>query len=262
MLCARGKSTLLLLPALQTHPLYFWSLCILLFIICPNCAGMQLFSAPYSFFVFCCLRRCLCRCNHCSKRPQTQPCLITTPSHIKPTPFTAMKTTSTARRWVLWKQKLGLSCSWPLLQYLTQCLTHRWYPVNICQVSNLINPSGGTLGSEVVLSLQVSRGKTQRPGAKEAWAGKLNGSHRAPTLEKLFVCHDQHGHSNGESQSDRKCIRWNHPAHKPPVAPIVSKTRRGVDTEVSRCGPCPKWTSGLWEHRQSWGPAWSVPWHR
>ena len=32
----------------------FGPFCILLFIICPNCTGMQLFLVPCSFFVFCC----------------------------------------------------------------------------------------------------------------------------------------------------------------------------------------------------------------
>lgn len=59
------------------------------------------------------------------------------------------------------------------------------------------------MGSEV-LSLQVSRGKTQRPGAKEYMSRKAE---RVPVLEKLFVRRDQHGHSDEESQSDRKCIR-------------------------------------------------------
>ena len=35
---------------------FFWSFCILLSIICPNCARLQLFLVPYSFFAFCCLR--------------------------------------------------------------------------------------------------------------------------------------------------------------------------------------------------------------
>ena len=43
--------TLLLLPASQKWQLGFWSFCILLSIICPNCTGMQLFLVPYSFFV-------------------------------------------------------------------------------------------------------------------------------------------------------------------------------------------------------------------
>ena len=38
-------------------------LCILLFIICPNCACVYLFLVPYSFFVFCHSRRHLFRCK-------------------------------------------------------------------------------------------------------------------------------------------------------------------------------------------------------
>ena len=34
--------------------------------ICPNCACTQLFLVPYSFFVFCSLRRGVSRCNVCS----------------------------------------------------------------------------------------------------------------------------------------------------------------------------------------------------
>ena len=45
---------------------FFFVFCILLSIICPNCACTQLFSVPYSFFAFCCPRRCLSRCKHCS----------------------------------------------------------------------------------------------------------------------------------------------------------------------------------------------------
>ena len=43
------------------------SFCILLFIICPNFACIQLFLFPYSFFAFCCWRRHLSRYKHCSK---------------------------------------------------------------------------------------------------------------------------------------------------------------------------------------------------
>ena len=35
--------------------------------ICPNCSCTQLFLVPYSFFVFCCWRRGVSRCKHCSK---------------------------------------------------------------------------------------------------------------------------------------------------------------------------------------------------
>ena len=50
--------------------LFFWYFCILLSIICPNCICMQLFLVSYSFFVFCCSRRHLSRCKHCSKGSQ------------------------------------------------------------------------------------------------------------------------------------------------------------------------------------------------
>ena len=44
--------------------------------ICLNCACMQLFLVPYSFFVFCCLRRCLPRCKHHSTAAKGPgPCL-------------------------------------------------------------------------------------------------------------------------------------------------------------------------------------------
>ena len=66
---AFAPNTLLLLPALPKWPLGFWSFCILS-IICPNCACTQLFLVPYGFFVFCCLRRCLFGCKHCSKGSQ------------------------------------------------------------------------------------------------------------------------------------------------------------------------------------------------
>ena len=40
-----------------------WVFCILL-IIFPTCSYIQLFLVPYSFFVFCCSRRCLSRYKH------------------------------------------------------------------------------------------------------------------------------------------------------------------------------------------------------
>lgn len=49
----------------------FWSFCFLS-VTCPNCARTQLFLVPYSFFVCCCPRRCLCRCKHCSKGSWSQ----------------------------------------------------------------------------------------------------------------------------------------------------------------------------------------------
>ena len=77
--------TLFLLPPLQKWQLGFWSFCILLSIICPNCACMQLFLVPHSFFVFCCLRRCLSRCKHCSKVSQVPGPSLSQNLHIEPT---------------------------------------------------------------------------------------------------------------------------------------------------------------------------------
>ena len=56
---------LLLLLFFRSGSWAFWSLRIFSR-ICPNCACTQLFSVPYRFFVFCCMRRCLSRCKHCS----------------------------------------------------------------------------------------------------------------------------------------------------------------------------------------------------
>ena len=67
VLCAGIVSrTLLLLQAPQSGSL-FWSFGVLLFTVCPKCSYTQLFLVPYSFFIFCCLRRHLCRFKHCSK---------------------------------------------------------------------------------------------------------------------------------------------------------------------------------------------------
>ena len=66
---------LLLLPALQKWQMGFWSFCILLSIICPNCACIHLILVPYSFFEFCCSRRRLSSCKHCSKGSQFPACL-------------------------------------------------------------------------------------------------------------------------------------------------------------------------------------------
>ena len=70
-----NKLLLLLTP--QKGLLDFWSLCILLLIICPNCSCMQVFSVPYTSS-FCCWRRHLSRGKHCSKGTQGQvpACLI------------------------------------------------------------------------------------------------------------------------------------------------------------------------------------------
>ena len=63
--CVQGACTVLL--SLQKWQLDFWSFCILLYIICPNRTYVQLFLVPYSFFIFCCLRRHLSRFKHCGK---------------------------------------------------------------------------------------------------------------------------------------------------------------------------------------------------
>ena len=52
----------------------FWSFCILLVIICPTCLCTQ-FLVPYGFLVFCCSRRGVSRCKHCSKGSQVPACL-------------------------------------------------------------------------------------------------------------------------------------------------------------------------------------------
>ena len=49
---------------------FFWYFCFLLSLVYPNCAHIQLFLAPYSFFVFCCRRRRLSRSKHCSEGSQ------------------------------------------------------------------------------------------------------------------------------------------------------------------------------------------------
>ena len=87
VVCARGvSSTLFLLLAFCKWQLGVWSFCILS-IICPNCTCMQLFFSPYSFFVFCCWRRGVSRCKHCSQGSQVPgpgPSLLTTMFHFTP----------------------------------------------------------------------------------------------------------------------------------------------------------------------------------
>ena len=46
--------------------IFFWVILYLLSRICPNSACTQLFSVPYSFFVFCCSKRGLSKWKHCS----------------------------------------------------------------------------------------------------------------------------------------------------------------------------------------------------
>ena len=64
--CVQGSvcSTLLLLQALQKWHLGFLVSLYPLPRICPNCTYMHLVS--YSLFVFCCLKRSVSRCKHCS----------------------------------------------------------------------------------------------------------------------------------------------------------------------------------------------------
>ena len=53
----------------------FWPFCILLFIICPNCACVRLLLAPYSLFVSVACRGSLSRCKPSSKGSQVPACL-------------------------------------------------------------------------------------------------------------------------------------------------------------------------------------------
>ena len=64
----RGAITLVLLLAFLKWQLGFQSSCTL-FKIFPNCACRQLFLVPCSFFIFCCPRRGVSRCKHCSRWP-------------------------------------------------------------------------------------------------------------------------------------------------------------------------------------------------
>ena len=59
----------------------FWPFCIFC-IICPNWPCTHLFLIRYSVFVFCCLRRRLSRCKHCSKGSQVPACLRFTNSYL------------------------------------------------------------------------------------------------------------------------------------------------------------------------------------
>ena len=75
---AFAPDTQFLLPALQKLQLglfFFLSFCIFWSRICLSCAGTQLFLVPYSFFVLCCSRRSVSRCQHCSTADRSQACL-------------------------------------------------------------------------------------------------------------------------------------------------------------------------------------------
>ena len=85
MLNAWGRHrTLLLLLALQKQHLGFWSLYILLSIICPNYACTHLFSVPYAYFVFCCPRRHLSRCKQCTEGLRSQVPTYLNSGHMGP----------------------------------------------------------------------------------------------------------------------------------------------------------------------------------
>ena len=74
--CGAMLSTLLLLQALQKRQLGFLVSLYVLSRICADGICMQLFLVPYSSLVFCCQRRGLSRCKHCStaeEDPRPQP---------------------------------------------------------------------------------------------------------------------------------------------------------------------------------------------
>ena len=87
--CRGVHFTLLGLQALQKWQLDFFGLSVSSVPNLPHCSSMQLFLVPYNF-VCCCSRRCLSRCQHCSKGSQVQPvsgglfscalCHVTSPS--------------------------------------------------------------------------------------------------------------------------------------------------------------------------------------
>ena len=90
---ARGvHSTLLLLPALQKWWLSNLVFLYLLSRLCPYCICRQLILVPCTFFVFCCLRRHLSRCKHCSRGSQAPACLAS------PRPFSFRVSVSSTRR--------------------------------------------------------------------------------------------------------------------------------------------------------------------
>ena len=72
---AFAPDTPFLLLALWKWQLGFYSFCVFLSRICPNGACTQLFLVPYSFFIYCRLRRSLSICKHFStaaKGPSSQ----------------------------------------------------------------------------------------------------------------------------------------------------------------------------------------------
>ena len=73
--------TLPFAPGTSERTVGFWPFCIFS-IICPNWPRTHLFLICYSIFVFCCSRRCLSRCKHCSKGSQVPACLRFTNSYL------------------------------------------------------------------------------------------------------------------------------------------------------------------------------------
>ena len=68
----------------RSSHLGFWSLYILLSIICPNYACTHLFSVPYAFFVFCHPRRHLSKCKQCTKGLRSQVPAYLNSDHMGP----------------------------------------------------------------------------------------------------------------------------------------------------------------------------------
>ena len=102
-------STPLLLQAFQKWQLGFLVSLYLLSRICPNCPYMQLILVPYSFFVFCCWRRGVSRCRHCStaaKGPRSQPVSnLSTWLNLSQIQRTQLKRSKS--EWPGWWEKIG-----------------------------------------------------------------------------------------------------------------------------------------------------------
>ena len=91
--------------------------------ICPNCSCTQLFLVPYSFFVFCCSRRCLSRCKHCStaaKGPRSQTVSERERRDILETVFRLSRSSDTCER-----QEGGSACR-GLWEHLVQADSEPW----------------------------------------------------------------------------------------------------------------------------------------
>ena len=87
-----NHKSVLLLPALQKWWLSNLVFLYLLSRLCPYCICRQLILVPCTFFVFCCLRRHLSRCKHCSRGSQAPACLAS------PRPFSFRVSVSSTRR--------------------------------------------------------------------------------------------------------------------------------------------------------------------